>query len=171
MPAQQARSVIEEELGGVPLEEVFEWIDLDTPLGSASIAQVCAAVVTSLTISFTTAFQTYCAARLLHVELCQFLAVLTRCTKPSCDSRSGEGRGGRWVSRQSFGGCRQRLRGKLSAVGELPLCRTKCPRLAVTRLVSVCVYVGCCIFPSSSMPLRTLLLDAYICAHRKLTTP
>jgi predicted unusual protein kinase regulating ubiquinone biosynthesis (AarF/ABC1/UbiB family) len=40
MPAQQARSVIEEELGGVPLEEVFEWIDLEQPLGSASIAQV-----------------------------------------------------------------------------------------------------------------------------------
>ncbi|BDA44687.1 probable AarF domain-containing protein kinase 1 [Coccomyxa sp. Obi] len=40
MPAQQARCVIEQELGGVPLEEVFEWIDLDTPLGSASIAQV-----------------------------------------------------------------------------------------------------------------------------------
>ena len=57
MPAQQARSVIEEELGGVPLEEVFEWIDLDTPLGSASIAQVCTAVLTSSTVSLTpTAF-------------------------------------------------------------------------------------------------------------------
>lgn len=40
MPAQQTRSVIEEELGGVLLEEVFEWIDLEQPLGSASIAQV-----------------------------------------------------------------------------------------------------------------------------------
>ena len=40
MPASQARAVIEEELGGLPLEEVFEWIDLDEPLGSASIAQV-----------------------------------------------------------------------------------------------------------------------------------
>lgn len=40
MPAQQTRSVIEQELGGVPLEEVFEWIELDEPLGSASIAQV-----------------------------------------------------------------------------------------------------------------------------------
>ncbi|EIE21462.1 ABC1-domain-containing protein [Coccomyxa subellipsoidea C-169] len=40
MPAQQARSVIEQELGGIPLEEVFEWIDFEEPLGSASIAQV-----------------------------------------------------------------------------------------------------------------------------------
>lgn len=40
MPASQARAVIEEELGGLPLEEVFDWIDLDEPLGSASIAQV-----------------------------------------------------------------------------------------------------------------------------------
>ena len=40
MPASQARAVIEEELGGLPLEGVFEWINLDEPLGSASIAQV-----------------------------------------------------------------------------------------------------------------------------------
>ena len=40
MPASQARAVIEEELGGLPLEEVFDWIDLNEPLGSASIAQV-----------------------------------------------------------------------------------------------------------------------------------
>ena len=40
MPASQARAVIEEELGGLPLEEVFDWIDLEEPLGSASIAQV-----------------------------------------------------------------------------------------------------------------------------------
>ena len=39
MPAEQAREVIEQELG-VPLEAVFEWIDLDMPLGSASISQV-----------------------------------------------------------------------------------------------------------------------------------
>jgi hypothetical protein len=39
MPAQQARQVIEQELG-VPLEAVFEWIELDEPLGSASISQV-----------------------------------------------------------------------------------------------------------------------------------
>lgn len=39
MPAEQAREVIERELG-VPLEAVFEWIELDTPLGSASISQV-----------------------------------------------------------------------------------------------------------------------------------
>ena len=40
MPAAQARRVIEAELGGVPLEQMFEWIDLDHPLGSASISQV-----------------------------------------------------------------------------------------------------------------------------------
>ncbi len=40
MPAEKARRVVEEELRGTPLEEVFEWIDLDTPLGSASISQV-----------------------------------------------------------------------------------------------------------------------------------
>lgn len=39
MPAEQARAVIERELGA-PLEAVFEWIDLDEPLGSASISQV-----------------------------------------------------------------------------------------------------------------------------------
>lgn len=39
MPAEQARAVIERELGA-PLEALFEWIDLETPLGSASISQV-----------------------------------------------------------------------------------------------------------------------------------
>lgn len=40
MPACQARAVLERELGGTPLEQVFEWIDLEKPLGSASISQV-----------------------------------------------------------------------------------------------------------------------------------
>lgn len=40
MPGEQARAIIEQELGGVPLDSVFEWIDLETPLGSASISQV-----------------------------------------------------------------------------------------------------------------------------------
>lgn len=40
MPEGKARAVIEQELGGMPLEEVFEWIDLENVLGSASIAQV-----------------------------------------------------------------------------------------------------------------------------------
>jgi predicted unusual protein kinase regulating ubiquinone biosynthesis (AarF/ABC1/UbiB family) len=40
MPAAQVRAVIEEELGGVPMDQVFEWIDLESPLGSASISQV-----------------------------------------------------------------------------------------------------------------------------------
>jgi predicted unusual protein kinase regulating ubiquinone biosynthesis (AarF/ABC1/UbiB family) len=40
MPPSQVRAVIESELGGAPLDAVFEWIDLDTPLGSASISQV-----------------------------------------------------------------------------------------------------------------------------------
>lgn len=39
MPAAQTRAVIEKELGA-PIDEVFEWIDLEEPLGSASIAQV-----------------------------------------------------------------------------------------------------------------------------------
>jgi predicted unusual protein kinase regulating ubiquinone biosynthesis (AarF/ABC1/UbiB family) len=39
MPAEQVRAVIERELGA-PLESVFEWIDLEEPLGSASISQV-----------------------------------------------------------------------------------------------------------------------------------
>ena len=39
MPAAQTREVIERELNA-PLDEVFEWIDLEKPLGSASISQV-----------------------------------------------------------------------------------------------------------------------------------
>ena len=39
MPAAQAGAAIERELG-VPLSAVFEWIDLEEPLGSASISQV-----------------------------------------------------------------------------------------------------------------------------------
>lgn len=40
MPPDQTLKVIERELGGVSLEDVFEWIDLEQPLGSASISQV-----------------------------------------------------------------------------------------------------------------------------------
>jgi hypothetical protein len=40
MPAAQAVAVMEAELAGRPLDDIFEWINLDTPLGSASIAQV-----------------------------------------------------------------------------------------------------------------------------------
>ena len=40
MPVAQARQVLQQELGSVPLEDVFEWIDLEQPLGSASVAQV-----------------------------------------------------------------------------------------------------------------------------------
>ena len=39
MPAAQTKEVIERELNA-PLDEVFEWIDLEKPLGSASISQV-----------------------------------------------------------------------------------------------------------------------------------
>ncbi|PSC70875.1 putative aarF domain-containing kinase 1 [Micractinium conductrix] len=39
LPAGKAREVIERELGA-PLETLFEWIDLEEPLGSASISQV-----------------------------------------------------------------------------------------------------------------------------------
>ncbi len=40
MSAEQARACIEHELGVSDLAEVFEWIDLEEPLGSASISQV-----------------------------------------------------------------------------------------------------------------------------------
>lgn len=40
MPPSQVKQVIEEELGGISLDQIFEWIDLDNPLGSASISQV-----------------------------------------------------------------------------------------------------------------------------------
>ena len=40
MSAQQARDIIERELGGAKLDEIFSWIDLQEPLGSATIAQV-----------------------------------------------------------------------------------------------------------------------------------
>ncbi|KAL0020648.1 hypothetical protein WJX79_000580 [Trebouxia sp. C0005] len=39
MPPAQTKEVIERELNA-PLEDVFEWIDLEKPLGSASISQV-----------------------------------------------------------------------------------------------------------------------------------
>ena len=39
MPPAQTRRVLEAELNA-PIEEVFEWIDLEKPLGSASISQV-----------------------------------------------------------------------------------------------------------------------------------
>lgn len=40
MPAAEALAVLQAEMLGQPLDEVFAWINLDTPLGSASIAQV-----------------------------------------------------------------------------------------------------------------------------------
>jgi hypothetical protein len=40
MPPAQAQRMIEKELGLGSLDEVFEWIDLEDPLGSASISQV-----------------------------------------------------------------------------------------------------------------------------------
>lgn len=48
MPADQVRAVIESELGGISLDQAFEWIDLDSPLGSASISQVHKAKLKSL---------------------------------------------------------------------------------------------------------------------------
>lgn len=40
MPAEKARQVLQQELGVQDLSEVFEWINLDKPLGSASVSQV-----------------------------------------------------------------------------------------------------------------------------------
>ena len=44
MPPAQTKEVIESELNA-KLEQVFEWIDLEKPLGSASISQVLLAVM------------------------------------------------------------------------------------------------------------------------------
>ena len=40
MPADEVRTLLQEQLGVSDLGDVFEWIDLENPLGSASIAQV-----------------------------------------------------------------------------------------------------------------------------------
>lgn len=40
MSAQKTCAVIEQELAGTPIQDVFEWIQLEDVLGSASIAQV-----------------------------------------------------------------------------------------------------------------------------------
>jgi predicted unusual protein kinase regulating ubiquinone biosynthesis (AarF/ABC1/UbiB family) len=40
MSEAQAREAVRRELGVTDLSEVFEWIDLAKPLGSASISQV-----------------------------------------------------------------------------------------------------------------------------------
>lgn len=40
MPAAMAQKVIESDFGGAPLGDIFEWIDLEKPLGAASVAQV-----------------------------------------------------------------------------------------------------------------------------------
>ena len=39
MPPDKVKQVIEKQLGKA-IDDVFAWIDLDNPLGSASIAQV-----------------------------------------------------------------------------------------------------------------------------------
>lgn len=120
MPAAQAREVIERELG-VPLEAVFEWIDLDEPLGSASISQVwqhwtCSTVsypASCLCCSFgcgTTgcapgAGSSFCictATSALHTmphRLISLQCLPLRCTRASCGTLGGE-KGG-----PSFGPC------------------------------------------------------------------
>ena len=40
MTPEKTQRIIESQLGVKDLSEVFEWIDLSKPLGSASIAQV-----------------------------------------------------------------------------------------------------------------------------------
>ena len=50
MPADKTRAVLEHELRGVPIEDVFEWIDLENVLGSASIAQVYLAATLSFAV-------------------------------------------------------------------------------------------------------------------------
>lgn len=50
MPPAQTKEVIESELNA-KLEQVFEWIDLDKPLGSASISQVVPLLMTPAWLS------------------------------------------------------------------------------------------------------------------------
>ena len=45
MPEAQVSSILQKELGVRHLQDVFEWIDLEKPLGSASLAQASAAAV------------------------------------------------------------------------------------------------------------------------------
>lgn len=40
MPARQVKDILKRELGVTHLRDVFEWIDLENPLGSASLSQV-----------------------------------------------------------------------------------------------------------------------------------
>lgn len=40
LSADEVRAVVQRELGVSDLSEVFDWIDLEEPLGSASLAQV-----------------------------------------------------------------------------------------------------------------------------------
>ena len=47
MPPAQTKEVIESELNA-KLEQVFEWIDLEKPLGSASISQVIPSVISAV---------------------------------------------------------------------------------------------------------------------------
>lgn len=111
----QARAAIEDELG-MPLGEAFEWIDLDHPLGSASISQVGCASVALLCLGSSdrcvllAAPICECPAFLVsaHPIDCLPLTLLTlsspsllpqphppwsshRCTRPSCAAARGGG--------------------------------------------------------------------------------
>ena len=105
----QTRGVIERELGGAALEDVFEWIDLEQPLGSASLAQVllwvliCLCNVDQLDICIVSTSNTvwqlavrWCAAvaNSSSYELSTFCVTRLRCTKRGCgctDRRRGSG--------------------------------------------------------------------------------
>lgn len=52
MPATQAAEVLRRELGVSNLNDVFESIDLDEPLGSASVSQACATAAGQLAHSY-----------------------------------------------------------------------------------------------------------------------
>lgn len=39
MSREKTQAVIEQELNGMPIDSVFEWLELESVLGSASIAQ------------------------------------------------------------------------------------------------------------------------------------
>ena len=49
MSPDKTKEILEQRLGK-PINEVFAWIELDAPLGSASIAQVCMSALSQLSL-------------------------------------------------------------------------------------------------------------------------
>ena len=83
MPPAQVRASIEGELGA-PLEQVFEWINLDKPLGSASISQVCITppMLTGLPQESVPVMELPCSQS-FDAVIAEASVRMRRCTKPS----------------------------------------------------------------------------------------